>query len=485
MTTALFKKLSPIRESLIVKNSFWGLTSNLVQNLFLSLFFLIMARQYSTNNFAQYLIANSLYQFVAAFSALGLGQWFMREIVQTTDKEELIHRFLKMQFCFGIMFFFINVLLGFILYDSYTIRVLSVLLGLNVIFDNLIYSVKHVNIAEYTQKNTFLVLAIEAVSKFLIGCLLFLYPLSIITLSLILIILRFITLNLFLRLSSTGGINLNQFWETPIIFKHVRKLVLNNWPFIVIGSISIIYWRIGGIIVSKMLPLIDVANYEISVKLFTMAQLLPVIVSATVFPTLTKLYNQDRKVEFRLLYRKVFTLYFLFGLFSYTFIYSFSDFLLPFAFGGSYSETAVYTKQMFLTILVFPTALLQANILVAIKMEKLDMYFNILSLLLNVTICFIGLYYIQSLLVINLSIFISFIIFHLSQDFVLLRRKIVSFSHTLFFYLFSVVVVISYTYAHIYMHSVILFVLYWIIIGLILLIKLKNSGSLSLKELFK
>lgn len=461
------------------------MTSNLVQNLFLSLFFLIMARQYSTGEFAHYLIANTLYQFVAAFSALGLGQWFMREIVETDNKQELIHRFLKMQLSFGLLFFFVNVLLGFVLYDEYIIRVLSILLGLNVIFDNLIYSVKHVNIAEYTQKNTFLVLGIEAVSKFLIGCLLFLYPMSIITLSVILIALRFVTLNLFLRLGSSGGVNLTKFWGTSISLSQIKGLVFQNWPFIVIGSISIIYWRIGSIIVSKTLSLAAVANYEISIKLFTMAQLLPVIVSATVFPSLTKLYNEGRMEEFRALYKKVFVLYLLFGLLSFTFVYSFSDILLPFAFGDKYAETAGYTKQMFLTMLVFPTALLQANVLVAIKLEKLDMYFNILSLVLNIVLCFVGLYFIESLLVINLSIFASFIIFHLSQDFVLAKRKIASVPHILSFYVLSVVLVGGYMYLHELLHPAIVFLGYWMILVLLFVVFLKHRGLHSLKDVFK
>jgi len=485
MTVAMLKKIMPLRKSLIIKNSFWGLISNLVQNIFLSLFFLIMARLYSTEEFAYYLIANTLYQFVAAFSALGLGQWFIREVVAVTDKEALIHRFLKMQFVFGMLFFFVNVLLGFLLYDTAIIRVLSVLLGLNVVFDNLIYAVKHVNIAEYTQKNTFLVLGIEATSKFLIGCLLFLYPLSIITLSAILIALRFITLNLFLRLGSPGGVNLTQFWRSPLAYKQVKELVSENWPFIVIGSISIIYWRIGSIIVSKTLTLADVANYEIAIKLFTMAQLLPVIVSVTVFPKLSKLYKEGLQAEFKSLYRKVFLLYLLFGLLSFTFIYSFSDLLLPLAFGAKYAETAIYTKQIFLTILVFPTALLQANILVAIKLEKLDMYFNILSLVLNVLLCLVGLYFMKSLMVVSLSIFASFLIFHLSQDIVLLKRRITSLKDILFFYVVSAVLVISYTYAHYYFPGFVVFSTYWLVIFLAIYVAFFRKNSPALLDVIK
>lgn len=54
----------------ILSNSLWGIGSNVLQNVFLGLFFVIIARQYSTTDFAGYLVANTVYQFVAAFSTM-------------------------------------------------------------------------------------------------------------------------------------------------------------------------------------------------------------------------------------------------------------------------------------------------------------------------------------------------------------------------------------------------------------------------------
>ena len=87
----------------ILSNSLWGIGSNILQNVFLGLFFVIIARNYSTADFAGYLVANTVYQFIAAFSSMGLGQWFTREVVNTDDKESLVSTFLKLQLGSGII----------------------------------------------------------------------------------------------------------------------------------------------------------------------------------------------------------------------------------------------------------------------------------------------------------------------------------------------------------------------------------------------
>src|SRR5688572_8397610 len=387
-TVSLFK-------SRLIKNSFWGIAANGLQSVLLSLFFVIVARKYTTGQFAFFLIANTIYQFLAAFSTLGLGQWFTREIVNITDQKELVSRFLKMQLFSGAFFYVINIIVAFALYQDELLRSLIVLLGINIIFDNIIYAIKSLNVAEFKQNKTFIILIIDSVLKFAIGCALFIYPFSIITLSVLLIIVRFITLNFFLGFGSS--VSLGSLWRYPLSWKEVRAIVFANWPFIIIGSVAMAYWRISNIIISKTLPLTDVAHFEISFRVFSIAQILPLIVSMSVFPALVQQFKTGTIQDFRNYYSKVFNYYLLFGLFAYTFIFSFADTLIPWAFGSAYNGTGAFTKEMFLTILIFPTALLQANVLVAMKMERADMWINVTSLVLNVVFCFVGFMFVKNL----------------------------------------------------------------------------------------
>ena len=449
----------------ILSNSLWGIGSNVLQNIFLGLFFVIIARQYATTDFAGYLVANTVYQFVAAFSTMGLGQWFTREVVSTDDKTALVSRFLKLQLVLGLVFYLVNMGFVFAMYQDPLIRNISVFVGINILFDNFIYGLKCLNIAEHKQKKTFQILLIEASLKLILGCILIFYPFSIMYLAIFSIIFRFVTLNLFIRIGSSDLLSLVGVIKQKIRFDDVKKIIFSNWAFIIIGSISVIYWRIGNLIISKTLTAMDIANYEIAFKLFSISQIIPVIISSTVFPILVKYYKNNDLEGFRKFYQNVFLVYLLFGFFTFTFIYSFADFILPFAFGHKYSGTTETTKLMFMTILVFPTALLQANVLVAMKLEKLDMALNVTSLVVNVILSLIGLTFYKSLAVINWSIFASFFIFHLLQDIILLKRGFTNLRHVTLFYIASIVFVVAYIVLQQVVHPLVLFILVWGLMG--------------------
>lgn len=428
----------------VFKNSVWGVLSNITQNILFSIFFIVIARKYSTTDFASYIIANTLYGFVSAFSTLGLGWWFVREIIGCDNKKLLISQFFKMQMLIGLFFFCINIALGYVLYQDATIRALAILVGINIVFDNIIYVIKFVNIADQQQKKTFIIFTVEATLKFLVACVLFFSPLPIVVLAGILILLRFITLNLFIRFGSSKEVDFLEILKVKLAINDVKEILVPHFPFIVIGSVAVVFWRISGLLVSKLLALVDVANYEISFKLFSIAQILPVIVSTSLYPLLVKSFNENNLDHVRAIYKKAYIPYLMFGFLAYTIVYSFSETVIPFLFGHKYNNAAFYCKEMFLTILVFPTAFLQANVLTAMKKEKLDMWFNLASLVVNVLICVIGLYFFRSLSVVNYGIFTSFLIFHLLQDFTLVKLKVNTLRQTSFYYIAVIAVIAGY-----------------------------------------
>ena len=125
-------------KSKAISNSFWAVGSNLLQNIFFSLFFVIVARKYNATDFSSYILANTLYGLVLAFSSLGLGQWFVRRLLKEVDKEIIIHQFFKLQFIIGCIFYLLNLFLAFVIYKDHLLRQLSILIGINVIFDNIL-----------------------------------------------------------------------------------------------------------------------------------------------------------------------------------------------------------------------------------------------------------------------------------------------------------------------------------------------------------
>lgn len=411
-----------------------------------------------------------------SFSSLGLSQWFIREIKQNEFETSIISRFLKLQILTGIVFFFINVLLSYLLYNADLIRNLSVLLGINIIFDNIIYVFKTINISRYQQKRSFVLTSLEAFIKLLLAAFLVYFDMSIFTVIALLVSFRILTLFLFFRFGLSEGINFMKFWNQPLQLAEIGHILKKNIYFVVIGSVSVVYWSSGSLLVSKLLQFEQVADYEISFKLFSMAEIIPVMVSASVFPILVEKGKADPEGRNRF-FRKVFLVYAIYGLLAFTFIYSYASTLIPILFGAQYIKTASFCVQMFWTIVVFPTALLQANLLVALHMEKTDMWLNLSSLGLNILIAFFGLTIYKNLSVVNYAIFISFLFFHISQDIILVQFGIHKQSDAFMFYVFSVILLLFYYLLSSYFSSIYFFFLFWLIFGILFLIYKKRFLS--------
>jgi O-antigen/teichoic acid export membrane protein len=196
----------------------------------------------------------------------------------------------------------------------------------------------------------------------------------------------------------------------------------------------------------------DVTHYEISFKLFSLAYLIPIIVSQSIYPQLIQALGINRD-SLKSMYQKAYWPMFIYGFMSFCFVYAFSDSILPWLFGEKYQAASVYCKQMFAVLLIFPTIILQANVLLALKLEKLDMICNVFAVLVNVLICIIGLTLYKDLTVINVAIFSSFLVFHLIQDLILIKNKITSLLHVISFYLLGGLGTMSFILLHNYMQS--------------------------------
>lgn len=453
-------------------NSFWSVGSSLFQNAIFSVFFIIMARTYETVQFSEYILANTLYGMVLSFSSLGLSQWYIREYQIGKSQVDISTLFFKIQLFTGIFFFLVNVSLSYILYKEPAIHLLSILLGVNIVFDNLIHVFKTINIIKFQQRNSFKILSIEALLKLSLGIYVLYTSLNIILVAIFLVIFRVITLLIFLQSENKTLIEFKKSIQLHLDTSIIFKTLYNNRYFLIIGSISVMFWSVGNILVSKFLNIERVADYEISFKLFTMAEIIPVMVSSTIFPVLVEKIKLNHLTSGNFL-KTVFMANLLYGLFTYTFIISFSNDLIPLLFGQKYNLTAEYCNEMFLTILFFPTVLFQANLLVALKMERIDMYLNLVSLFINLGLAITGLYITKSLSAINYSIFISFFVFHLSQEIYLIKKGITLIEHAVTFYLLLILILLGYSFFKTIIPVLYLFPIFWTIIILMFLPHLK------------
>ncbi len=456
--------MKAILKTKLFKNSSFGIISSVTQNLFISIFFVVIARAYSKDDFANYIIVNTIYSFLVGFSSLGLGHWFIRELLNRNFEEDFLYKFFKMQFIIGCLFYFVSILMTILLYKDPMIRSFSVLMSINIIFDNLIYVIKNLNIAEQNQKKTFILTLVESVIKCILAVFLFFYLIPVYYLISILLLVRFITLNLFIKYGSSDKLNLNQIIYYKIKFLEIRNIISANWSFVIMGTLSVIYWRLGNIIVSKVLTKNDIANYEVSFKLLSIAFVLPTILSTSIYPMLIKAFSNGFDA-LKSLFTTIYLPYSAYGILAYSFVCSYSDIFIPLLFGDKFGNTALYCREMFMIILIFPTFLLQAELMITMKLEKLDMVCNVISIAANLILILTGLHFYKSLSVVNYSIFISIFVFHVVQDVILIRKKIVSISHVLLFYFTVISIIFIYNFNQLFIDKKLIFIFIFIIIS--------------------
>jgi O-antigen/teichoic acid export membrane protein len=381
-----------------------------------------------------------------------------------------------MQLILGIIFYSFNVTLSALLYRDGTIIILSSILGINIIFDNLIYVIKHLNIKNFEQKKTFAINISDAILKFSLAILILIIKMPLIAMALSIIFMRFISLNMFIKYGTSNHISIKEIINQDISYLEIKEIIIKNYSFVIIGSISVLFWSLGGIIVSVFYSFNDVSNYEIAFKLFSMAEIIPVIVSSSIFPMLIKLDKENyyQKIQ---LYKNAFIVYSIYGLLSYTFMLSYSKDIIPFAFGINFGESVKISEDMFLTMVLFPSGLLQANMLISMNREKLDMKLNMISLIVNLILSMAGTILIGKIIVVNYSIFIAFLVFHVLQNIYLVRSNVLSINEVIKNYAVLITIVTSFEYINKVVDSKLLFFYYWIAIiitaGIIIIIKQK------------
>ena len=410
-----------------------------------------------------------------SFSAMGLGQWFIRSMIQSEEKS-IIEKFFKIQVILGIIFYFLSIIITLTLYDDKIIRTLSLIMGMNIIFDNIIYVIKYINIKNYEQNKSFVINITDAILKFILALLVLTVDISIELLAVLIISIRFITLNLFIKYGTSNKINIKVILKQKIGVKEIVSLVVSNYSFVIIGSISVLFWGLGGIFVSKFLTIVDVGNYEVSFKIFSMAEIIPVIVSSSIYPMLVKLNNDNKESKISL-YKNTAIAYSIYGLMSYTFILSYGSSIIPFLFGDKYLNTHVVCQDMFLTMIVFPTGLLQANMLISMNQEKIDMKLNVVSLISHIILSVIGLKLIGNIKVINYSIFISFTLFHILQNLYLIRKNILNTKYVITNYLILISIIGIYYYLNSSFKSNLLFLYFWSVTIMITALFLKYANK--------
>ncbi len=410
-------------------NTIWGVTSNILQNVFLGIFFILLTKSIGLSKFSEYVIGNSLYQIVAAFSTMGLGNYFIREFVQKeTNKNYSVLHFFVTEFILSLIGFIFIILLSIILYlDDKFIITVSVVLGINILFDNLIYSIKSIHLAENTQKIIVKITLLESFVKLILGFIYFYLPFDFVLFILILVFARILTLiQAFSSLSSVIKREILISMEYKILinvikFKKIKYFIFKGRIFFIIGAVNIIFWRINSLLLSKLTSKIDVGLYEIAYKFFSIAQIIPVILLSTIYPIMAKHFSD--KNTYLIISQKIYLQILIFSVYTTLFAYYLCPYFIEYFFGNDFKGSIILTQHMFFALIPFSLSLFQAYMLLSSNNEIIDMWLNIFNIFFNTILGYILIILTGSVGSVS-SITISFCLFYILQAFILKRKKL-------------------------------------------------------------
>jgi len=355
-------------------------------------------------------------------------------------------RYFKIQLILGSLFYVLNVGAALLLYSGTTIYWLAVILGTNIIFDNLIGAIKSFNIAELNQKITFRILTMDGLLRVLIIVIVLAFPISITWVSVIFVASRLITSMYFIEIGLDRKISLRDILKLKVTISEIKKEVFATWRFALIGGIAIVFWRLGNILASKFLTIQDVADFEIAFKVYSILMIVPSLFIGLCYKYFVQLIYEKAMGSLKDFYYACNMLFLVYAVFSYIIIYSFSKELVVFTFGAEYVNAIAATREIVIAILIFPAILLQANVIVAMKSEQADLIFNISALLIQLLCCVLGFLYSKSLSTINYSIIISLFFFHLAQSIFLINKGILTWYSTMRYYLIIGSIVVAYNF---------------------------------------
>jgi O-antigen/teichoic acid export membrane protein len=430
----------------IISNTISGVAANVLQNIFLGIFFVLLTKSIGLNKFSEYVIGNSLYQIVAAFSTMGLANYFIREYVQMEEKKDYatLH-FFATEFILSFIGYIIIILSSVTLYNNELVIIqVSSILGINILFDNIIYSVKAIHIAEKTQIVFLKITLFESLVKLLLASIYYYVPFDFILFILILVIARILTLKLaYVSLPNNikeeiGILSELKSIKKKIEIKKIKGLIYKGRVFVIIGAVNIIFWRINSLLLSKLATKTDVGLYEIALKFFSIAQIIPVILLGTIFPVMAKNYSDTK--SYLTISKKTYLQVFIFSVYTTLFAYYLCPYFIDYFFGKEFNGAIKITQHMFFALIPFSLSLVQAYMLLSSHNEKLDMWLNIINVIFNTILGYTMISIYGSMGSVT-SITISFVLFYFLQG-IILRRKKMEFLTDLKFTVFVILLLV-------------------------------------------
>ena len=366
----------------ITKNSSIIFFNRLINPIITVVLVIYVARYLSVEDMGKYSFIRSYFSIFMVIASFGLQRPLIRDMA-------------KNQKSAGV-YFFNSALLGFVS-SIVMIGIASVIVNVaNYSADVktgvyiISFSLLATTMNEYCQavfaafekfgQNTIIIL-FSSVLRTVAAILFLIFGYGIFALITVILVANFI--ELFLKLvvvkKMIGRIPLN---IDPLFQKNLARMIPT---FTLISALSVIYWRIDILMLSKMMTMVDVGIYAAAYRLMETCKGLPLSIARAMFPGLSQICGSDA-ARAKETTKKVlkWTAIIIFPLAAGTSILS--DEIIFFFYKTKFMASVPVLQILIWTIVPYGFAMILANLLVASNLQKYDLYVNLLSFGLNLVL---------------------------------------------------------------------------------------------------
>jgi len=176
----------------------------------------------------------------------------------------------------------------------------------------------------------------------------------------------------------------------PVVveLQFVKKLVRLVPTFTLISALSVLYWRIDMLMLSKMTTMVEVGVYAAAYRLMEACKSLPLSITRAMFPGLSQMCSADlsrARAKTNQVYK--WTALLIIPLAAGTAIVA--DEIVFFFYKAKFMAAVPVLQILIWTIVPYGLAMILANVLVACNLQKYDLYVNLIACSLNLGLNFV------------------------------------------------------------------------------------------------
>ena len=349
----------------------------------------ILVRYLSKDEMGVFLFAASLATFFALFTSMGTAQYLIREVSEKPQQAlKSFSRVFSLRLILQVIFFFI--LNGFVYLTKPDILETVILTSIYVFLEDLYFTVSLFFLG--LRQVIYRTITHISAKILLLGLILLVTRFKV---SLNLILVCFILANLFLIIFSLLVVWFKDgrfylYWNRTVFIKILRI----SFPFFIITFLSSVQLNIDTLMLGYMRSYSTVATYTTGAKLFEVSQFVIRPIPMVFFPISAGLIVHQNWNQAKNLFQKLLLVTGVFGIIVTILVLITADLAVSIIFGDAYFETTQIVRVLFLSVPFLFMGVICLFYSNALHIESKAMWVLVVGVLCNITLNFIGIYYI-------------------------------------------------------------------------------------------